>query len=295
MSCRTPTCLGCLQDLEELGIVTPRRRERQLIVTRLTPAERLLQELGITEPKEIDLEAVAFHLGARVRYRRLEGCEAQIIGRNDAAIITIGEGCHACAVSASRSPMKLGTGPIITVRRSSAGSRNPDHRTGCLQSASPTLSRLTFLCRGICSRLPRRAHPKLNFKTVDALAASLQDKPDSNRNSPCRRGSLPCPTRLSQQPGPQMVHQRAKLCLRDGFPKTPSTPRASPLASCMVGNADDAMPRKIGAEAWFDRWTAANHEVHEQTIRTGEDEILTLILISDPRMLDDSNERIVRR
>jgi Zn-dependent peptidase ImmA (M78 family) len=62
-------------------------------VTRLTPAERLLQELGITEPSEIDLEAIAFHLGARVRYRKLEGCEARIIGRNDAAIITIGKDC----------------------------------------------------------------------------------------------------------------------------------------------------------------------------------------------------------
>jgi len=59
----------------------------------MTPAERLLQELGITWPKEIDLEAIAFNLGARVRYRRLEGCEARIIGRNDTATITIGEGC----------------------------------------------------------------------------------------------------------------------------------------------------------------------------------------------------------
>src|SRR3984893_11395380 len=57
----------------------------------LTPAERLLQELGITEPGEIDLEAIAFHLGASVRYRKLDGCEARIIGCNDAAIITIGE------------------------------------------------------------------------------------------------------------------------------------------------------------------------------------------------------------
>jgi len=97
----------------------------------VTPAERLLQELGITEPKEIDLEATAFHLGARVRYRRLEGCEARIIGRNDAAIITIGEGCT-----------------------------------------------------------PRR----------------IQHKPNGNRYSPHRWGSLPCPTRLPWAAQAQMVH-----------------------------------------------------------------------------------------
>jgi hypothetical protein len=57
------------------------------------PAERLLQELGITEPGEIVLEAIAFYLGARVRYRKLEGCEARIIGCNDSAIITIAKDC----------------------------------------------------------------------------------------------------------------------------------------------------------------------------------------------------------
>ena len=55
----------------------------------LTPAEQLLQELGVTEPDEIDLEAIAFHAGARVRYRPLDGCEARIIGRGNAAIITV--------------------------------------------------------------------------------------------------------------------------------------------------------------------------------------------------------------
>jgi hypothetical protein len=57
----------------------------------VTSAERLLQELGVMEPGEIDLEAIAFHLGARVRYRPLDGCEARIIGSNDAAIITVNE------------------------------------------------------------------------------------------------------------------------------------------------------------------------------------------------------------
>jgi hypothetical protein len=103
-------------------------------VRHVTPAERLLQDLGITEPKEIDLEAIAFHLGARVRYRRLEGCEARIIGRNDAAIITIGEDCSPRRKRFSLG-MKSGIGPIIGGRRSSAGLRNPDRKTGCLRSA----------------------------------------------------------------------------------------------------------------------------------------------------------------
>jgi hypothetical protein len=55
----------------------------------LTPAEGLLQELGITEPEEIDLAAIAYHVGARVRFRPLCGCEAHILGCGGQAIITV--------------------------------------------------------------------------------------------------------------------------------------------------------------------------------------------------------------
>jgi hypothetical protein len=53
------------------------------------------------------------------------------------------------------------------------------------------------------------------------------------------------------------------------------------------GRPDDTVSRRIGAEAWFDRWEAQKYEVHEQTVRTGSDEVLTLVLITDPRMLEE--------
>jgi hypothetical protein len=58
--------------------------------------------------------------------------------------------------------------------------------------------------------------------------------------------------------------------------------------SVLFGNGpEDSSPRKIGTDAWFDRRDAERFEVHEQTIRIGSDEILTLVLISDLVMLDD--------
>jgi hypothetical protein len=53
------------------------------------------------------------------------------------------------------------------------------------------------------------------------------------------------------------------------------------------GTSEDAFPRKIGADAWFGRWEAERYEVLEQTIRTGDDEILTLVIVTDDRMLQD--------
>jgi hypothetical protein len=55
----------------------------------LTPAEKLLKDLGITEPKDIDLEAIAWHCGAIVKYRPLRGCEARIVGSGSRAVISI--------------------------------------------------------------------------------------------------------------------------------------------------------------------------------------------------------------
>ncbi|MGI1671635.1 MAG: ImmA/IrrE family metallo-endopeptidase [Neptuniibacter sp.] len=50
---------------------------------------RLYFSLGITEPSEIDLEAIAFYKGAEVKYEPLSGCEARIIGYDERAIITL--------------------------------------------------------------------------------------------------------------------------------------------------------------------------------------------------------------
>jgi len=53
------------------------------------PPSALLKELGITQPQEIDIEAIAQHCGATILYERLEGCEARILGNNNRALITV--------------------------------------------------------------------------------------------------------------------------------------------------------------------------------------------------------------
>ena len=53
-----------------------------------TPAE-LLEELGIKEPSQLKVEAIAFHCQAIILYEPLTGCEANIVGKGDRAIITV--------------------------------------------------------------------------------------------------------------------------------------------------------------------------------------------------------------
>lgn len=51
----------------------------------------LLDELGIREPEEIEIEAIAEYCGATIIYQPLQGAEARIVGYGDRAIITVNE------------------------------------------------------------------------------------------------------------------------------------------------------------------------------------------------------------
>lgn len=58
-----------------------------------SPAQ-ILADLGIQEPADIDIEAIAEDCGATVRYQPLSGCAARIMGYKDRAIITIDKDCY---------------------------------------------------------------------------------------------------------------------------------------------------------------------------------------------------------
>lgn len=52
-------------------------------------AEQLIEELWITSPADLDIEAIAFDQGVEVRYEQLNGCEATLVGYGSKAIATI--------------------------------------------------------------------------------------------------------------------------------------------------------------------------------------------------------------
>lgn len=63
-------------------------------ISRLSKAESILYGYGIDHPSQIDLEAIAHDLGASVRYRELEGCEARLVAGPERAIITVNAHGH---------------------------------------------------------------------------------------------------------------------------------------------------------------------------------------------------------
>ena len=58
----------------------------------MTPGERAearIAELGISDPRDIDVDAIAYDARMLVEYEDLEGCEAILVGVGYRAIATI--------------------------------------------------------------------------------------------------------------------------------------------------------------------------------------------------------------
>jgi hypothetical protein len=83
-----------------------------------------------------------------------------------------------------------------------------------------------------------------------------------------------------------MVHTLSRYPHR-WFPRDDLAAESFAFGVLFGDKTEDAFPRKVGADDWFDRWEAERYEVLEQTVRTGDAEILTLIIVTDDRMLRD--------
>lgn len=72
------------------------------------------------------------------------------------------------------------------------------------------------------------------------------------------------------------------------FPREDLDPQSFAFNILFGGGLEDEVPRKIGADAWFDRTEAHKYDVQEQTFRTSDSEAITLLTISDPQMLEET-------
>ncbi|WP_081769025.1 ImmA/IrrE family metallo-endopeptidase [Herbaspirillum sp. RV1423] len=58
-------------------------------ISKMSRAERILWDHGVTKAEHIDLDAIASRHGANVVYRPLGGCEARLVAYGDSAVISV--------------------------------------------------------------------------------------------------------------------------------------------------------------------------------------------------------------
>lgn len=256
-------------------------------MTASTAAERLLQELGVTEPSEIDLEAIAWTLGARVRYRPLDGCEARITGNGDRAIITVNDRSspRRCRFSLAH---ELGhwhyhRGRLLVCHANEIGAAA--QHASSFEKVADTYAADLLMPRYLFDPIAR-AHRKLTFQTVAAIVDAFDvSRPAAAirlieaRHSPAL---LVC-----HGPNGRKWFARSPDVPSRWFPRSDLDPESFAFGVLFGRQPDDRMPHKIGADAWFERLEAERYELQEQTIRTADDETLTLVLITDAEMLEE--------
>ena len=260
-------------------------------MTSLSPAERLLVSLGVEGPADIDLEAIAWTLGVKVRYERLDRCEARIVGHDRSAIVTINS-----TSSERRQRFSLGhelghwhfdRGKTLVCRADEIG--NHSHRALNPEKIADGFAADLLMPSYIL--VPElRQLPKLNFAAIRTLAQMF--------NVSLRAAAIRV-VEAGRQPVFLICHSHTK---REWFVRSTMVPdrwfprdtidAASPAFDVLFGSKSETLlPQKVDADAWFDRHDASWYEIREQSIRVSSDEILTLLLIDDERMLRESNYR----
>jgi hypothetical protein len=251
----------------------------------LTPAERLLCDLGVSEPGEIDLEAIAYYVNARVRFRPLDGCEARIIGNDDQAIITVNINStyrrQRFSIAHELGHWHHHRGRCLACRAEEYRPRDALSPERAADTYAADLLMPHYLFQPLAGR-----QAKLTSKSVFTLADAF----DSSRPATAIRlvesdhspAILVCHGTMGRK-----WFTRAPSVPRKWFPREALDAESYAFGVQFGGNTDDPVPRRIGADAWFDRRDADQFEVHEQTMRVGPAETLTLVTITDPRMLEE--------
>jgi hypothetical protein len=253
--------------------------------------EQVLRELGITHPAEIDVDAIAWSLGARVKYRPLDGCEARITGHGDRAIISVNSRSspqrRRFSVAHELGHWRYHRGRILVCRADEIGraghSYSPVERVA--DSYAAQLLMPPYLFDPIA-----RSCPKATFQTVSQIANAFDTSVTATAIRLVEGRHFPA-VLVCHGLGGRKWFTRSPDVPERWFPQETLDPESFAFGVLFGKQPNDPAPRKIGADAWFDRPEAQRYELHEQTMRTSSTEALTLVLIANPQMMEEQDTR----
>jgi Zn-dependent peptidase ImmA (M78 family) len=258
---------------------------RPVVNRRLTLPEQLLQDFGIESPEEIDLHAIAWELGVRVKYRELQSCEARIVGQGDRAIIT---------VDAKATPRRkrfsiaheLGhwhhhRGRCLICRSDEIGNRRRSV-TDPERVADDYASDLLLPRYLLEPRLKSSSRPTL--KLVKEMADVFDASMTATALKIVETDRFPMMLVSHSQQG-RVWFRRAPSVPEQWFPRQDLDHESFAFTALFGKNEDMGGPRRIGAGAWFDRREADDFEIYEETFRVASDQICTVLFFNDAKML----------
>jgi hypothetical protein len=251
----------------------------------LRPAEELLSELGICDPADIELDAIAHCVGVEVEYRRLTNCEAQIIGFRNRAIIYVNPD-----TSHQRRRFSTGhelghwhhhRGQSFVCRSSDIGRPLEDKSKDVERQADAYSADLLLPPFLVTPRLERLG--ELTLASIAELASVFSASVTATAVRAIRTTKQPLILvahnlfgRTWQWPSVTAGGMR----IRDDIDYRSSSFLA------LNGRIKHIKARKEPAHYWFDRRHVEQFDVMVDSLQTMEGEVLTLLRILDQHMIE---------
>jgi hypothetical protein len=249
----------------------------------------LLKELGISEPNEINIEAVAQYCGATVVYEPLEGCAARVIGQGDRAIITVDSQSQRPRQRFSAAHElghwawdrgKIGFACTEKTFHKEWESVNAEQRAN-EYAADLLLPDFLFI--------PRAVKRAMTFATVEDLALQFETSMTATAIRLVRVGSFPAMVVWSED-GERKWFIRGPGVPSSIWPR--EQPRRDTLAyDLFQGKSVAKRPIEIYADSWIDHQAAHSHGIFEDSIKVGSGQVLTLLWWKNERPLLEIAER----
>ena len=260
------------------------------------PADQILDELGVKNAEDIDVEAIAQYVGATVTYEFLAGCEANIIGHADRAIITVN--------ASSRRPRQRfgiahelghwmydhGTTVFACQDVQFQAQWSDAHPEARANRYASDLLLPDFLFRPLAHGRP------CTLSTVRDLANQFETSLTSTAIRLVDHGSYPamlvCNTR-----------DRRKWFIRSSDLSQRLWPVDSPGKDTIAHDllqdpVADAPPIDTNASEWIDHPDAGKYLIHEESFPVADGIVLSLLSWKDEQQLidlDEADERIEGR
>jgi hypothetical protein len=253
------------------------------------PALDLLRELGIAEPNEIDVEAIAQHCGATVIERPLTGCEARIIGVGDRAVITVNSSSiprrrrFSAAHELGHWIRDKGLVAVGCVPESGY-SNDPFNRETRANRYAGELLMPRFMFT------PRAENRPIVFETVEDLAVTFDTSLTATAIRLVDLGSFPGIVVCTGRKGVQWFSRGADV------PETlwPETNGRDTFAGSMLRGEEQERSGDVSSAAWFPS-LRRNHWVYEDSRRITPDLVLSLLSWKDESPLMEMQEEEDRR
>lgn len=250
---------------------------------------KLLDELGITKPEDIDIEAIAEYCGATVLYQPLEGAEARIIGHGDRAIISINN-----ASSRGRQRFSVGhelghwawdRGKIAFScdDRKFSGEWTGSNKESVANRYASDLLLPVHMFKPVANKKP------VTFETVRALADSFQTSLTATAIRLVQYGSFPSMVVCSNAAGRQWFVRSRETEGANLWPRRDIS-QDSLAYDLLHGTKSATAPEDVDADAWIDHRDAGDYIVKEDSVKITPGLVLTLLWWKNESQLRDLSD-----